>query len=136
MQISLTQLQGYNVMYKLLDQYHKETNLDDLAVLLGAMCFLIDGSTADPAIWHDWLDAIQNKKILTKQEAFDGMISFFEIYQDIGPSDDVKAFLDEIYLAKDCNDIRFPLIREWNLYLKEVLREPEGSRKYLTFVKK
>ena len=135
MQISLSQLQGYNAMFKLLDYYYKETNLDDLAGLLGVMCFLDDGGTADPAIWHDWINATHDKKILTKQEAFEGMIRFFGIYNEVGPSVGSKAFMDEICLAKDCNDVRFPLVRQWNLYLKEVLHEPEGSRRYLKLTK-
>ena len=132
MQIFLTQLQGYNAMFKLLDYYYyKEIKLDDLGCLLSSMCFVADGRTADPAIWGDWIDAIHDKKILTKQEAFDGMIKFLEIYNDYA---DVKVLIDKLHLAKDCNDINIPIVKQWNLYLKEALNEPEGSREYLKFI--
>ena len=135
MHVTLTQLQGYNIMFKLLKSYCKETNSDLEWRLLAAMYFLDDGGTADPAIWHDWINATHDKKILTKQEAFEGMIRFFGIYNEVGPSVGSKAFMDEICLAKDCNDVRFPLVRQWNLYLKEVLSEPEGTREYLKLIK-
>ena len=136
MQISLTQLQSYNAMFKLLDYYYKEAKLDDLSWLLSGMCFIVDSSTFDLAIWEDWIDAIHDKKTLTKQEAFDGMIRFFEIYHDLTSSAELKVLIDEIRLAKDCNDINVPIVKQWNLYLKEALNEPEGSREYLKLIKK
>ena len=134
MPISLTQLRSYNVMFKLLDKCYKERKLDDLSWLLSGMCFIVDSSTADQAIWEDWIDAIHDKKILTKQEAFDGMISFLEIYYDLTTSVELKVLIDEMYLAKDCDDINVPIVKQWNLYLKEALLEPEGSREYLKFI--
>jgi hypothetical protein len=134
MQISLTQLQSYNAMFKLLDYYYKEIKLDDLGCLLSSMCFLADGDTVDSAIWEDWIDAIHDKKTLTKQEAFDGMIRFFEIYHDLTSSAEAKVLIDKLRLAKDCNDINVPIVKQWNLYLKEALNEPEGSREYLKFI--
>jgi hypothetical protein len=131
MQISLTQLQGYNAIFKLLDYYYKETKSDDLGGLLSGMCFVADGRTADPAIWGEWIKSIFDKKTLTKQEAFDGMIRFLEIYNDYA---DVKVLIDKMRLAKDCNDINVPIVKQWNLYLKEALNEPEGSREYLKFI--
>ena len=134
MYVSLTQLQGYNAMFKLLNYYCRETNSDDLRGLLGIMCFLADGSTADPAIWGDWIKSIFDKKTLTKQEAFDGMIKFFEIYHDLTSSAEAKVLIDKLHLAKDCNDMNVPIVKQWNLYLKEALNEPEGSREYLKFI--
>ena len=135
MQISLTKLQAYNTMYKLLDSYYKKTNSDYFGGLLGDMSFSVDGRTADSAIWEDWTDSIGDKSTLTKQEAFDGMIRFLEIYSDLTSSVDAKSLIDEMRLAKDCNDVHIPIVREWNLYLKEALREPEGSRQYLELTK-
>ena len=131
MQISLTQLQSYNAMFKLFNYYYRETKLDDLGWLLDAMCFLADGDTVDSAIWAEWIKSIFDKKTLTKQEAFDGMIRFLEIYNDYA---DVKVLIDKMCLAKDCNDINVPIVKQWNLYLKEALNEPEGSREYLKFI--
>ena len=110
--ISLTQLQGYNAMFKLLDYYYKKTKSDDLGSLLGVMCFFVDGSTVDPAIWEDWTDAIHDKKTLIKQEAFNGMIRFLEIYYDFTSSADAKMLIDKLRLAKDCNDINVLIVKQ------------------------
>ena len=117
MQISLTQLQGYNTMAKLLDSYYKKTNSDDFGGLLGDMSFLVDGCTADPAIWGDWTDAISDKSTLTKQEAFDGMIRFLEIYHDLTSSADAKSLIDEMRSAKTFIDVSISLVQHWNLYI-------------------
>lgn len=135
MQISLTQLQSYNTMYKLLDNYSKEVNAEDILALLSYMLFFVDGSTADPAVWRDWLKAINKKSTLTKQEAFDGMIRFLEIYRDLISSADTTILINKLRSAKNCNDISVPIVKQWNLFLKEVLREPEGSREYLKLAK-
>jgi len=79
MKISLTQLQAFNTVYKLLDSCYEQTKSDDIACLAGDMLFLGDGSTVGPAVWSDWMDAIENKEFLNKQEAFDGMINFLDI---------------------------------------------------------
>ena len=135
MQLSLTQLQAYNTMYKLLDDYYQKTKLEDIMSLLGVMCFSVDGRTADPAVWEDWIEAISDKKTLTKQEAFAGMVRFFEEYHSIGPYPYTKLIIDELHSAKDCNDVSIPLVKQWNFYINEVLREPEGSREYLELTK-
>jgi len=131
MQISLTQLQGYNAMYKLLANYGKKTNSVDILGLLGEMLFWDDVSTADPATWEEWIEAIEGKKTLTKQQAFDGMIKFLEIYRDQISSTDTTLLIDEIRLAKDCNDLEVPIVKKWNLYLKKALSEPDGTKEYL-----
>jgi len=135
MQISLTKLQGYNVMYKLLDDYYKKTKSEDILGLLPGMLFLVDGGTLDSAIWEDWIEAIGDKKMLTKQEAFHGMIRFLEAYHCLTTYAYAKSLADEMRLAKDCNDISVSIVKQWNLFLKEVLREPEGSREYLKLTK-
>jgi len=136
MNTSLTQLQSYNTMYKLLDNYSKEINAEDILALLSYMLFFVDGSTADPAIWSDWLKAINNKSTLTEQEAFDGMIRFLEIYRDLISSADTTILIDKLRSAKDCYDMQVPIVKQWNLYLKIVLQEPKDSRTYLQPTKK
>jgi len=131
MRISLTQLQGYNIMHKLLNSYYDKTKLEDIMLLLPGMFFLYDNNTADPAIWEDWIEAINDKKKLTKQEAFDGMIRFFEAYYMLVPYNYLKTLLDEMSSAKNCNDETIPIVRQWNTHLKEVLLEPKDSRTYL-----
>ena len=123
-------------MFKLMDNYSKEANSEDILALLSYMFFFADGSTADPAIWSDWLKAINNKKKLTKQEAFDGMIRFLEIYRDLISSADTTKLINLIRSAKNCNDTTIPIVKQWNLLLKKVLQEPEASREYLQLTKK
>jgi len=50
MQISLTPLQAFNAMFKLLDADYNKTGSDDVGPLLGSMSFLADNSTVDPVI--------------------------------------------------------------------------------------
>jgi len=57
MSISLTD--AYKAMVLFLEEHYQRTNSDDIAALLSSMQFLEDGSTADPAIWEDWLDCIK-----------------------------------------------------------------------------
>ena len=135
MHIALTQLQGYNTMFKLMDSFAQKINSDDLLGLLGDMCFISDGSTADSAMWEDWLEAINNKNTLTKQEAFDGMIYFLQTYRNLTSSLDTAKLIDQIQSAKNCNDTTIPIVKQWNLYLKETLQEPEGTKEYLKLTK-
>lgn len=136
MKIFLTQLQGYNAMFKLLDNYYKETKLEDVISLLSSMLFFSDGSVADSAIWEDWIEAIRGKKILTKQEAFEGMMRFFEAYHDLTTYAYAKSLANEMRSAKNCNDTQVPIVKQWNLFAKKVLQEPENSRTYLQPAKK
>ena len=131
MHVSLTPLQAYNIMFKLFEDFYKKTKSDDIGSLLGIMCFFPDGNTADPAIWHDWKKAIEQKKTLSAQEAFDGMINFLDIYYSFTSSEDAKSILDEMRLAESCGDAQVSIVSLWNSFFKQVLREPKGSREYL-----
>jgi len=133
MRFFLTQLQAFNAVYKLLDDYHETTGTKDIFWLIGDMLFLPDNNTVDSAIWEDWIDAIENKKLLSKQEAFNGMIKFLEIYRSLGELGDVTVLIDKLNMAKNANDVSVPLIKKWNLFLQEVLSQPEGTREYLDF---
>ena len=59
----LTIRQAYLAMYYFLDSLYERTNSDDLAGFLGGFRILRDGTTADPAAWEDWVDAV--KKVTT-----------------------------------------------------------------------
>lgn len=52
-------MEAYHAMILFLEQHLKRTNSDDLAALLSSMIFLEDGSTADPAVWIEWLECIR-----------------------------------------------------------------------------
>ena len=46
-------------MTAFLEKYYESTKSDDVGALLGSMIFLEDGGTADPAVWGEWLEAVQ-----------------------------------------------------------------------------
>jgi hypothetical protein len=55
----LTVLEAYKAMFYFLENLYKLTKSDDLGGVLGSMMLLEDESTADPAYWDDWLNAIK-----------------------------------------------------------------------------
>ena len=54
----LTSDQAYKAMYLYLEHLYEMTKSDDLGGFLGGMTLLDDGKPTDPAVWQDWLDAI------------------------------------------------------------------------------
>lgn len=56
---SLTPEEAYLAMFAFLDGFYSRTKSDDVGALLGAMSFLSDGGTADPAMAQDWKDAVE-----------------------------------------------------------------------------
>lgn len=60
MDTKLTAVQAFNVMRKFLEMYYERTSSDDVGSLLGDLQTFPDGSTADPAAWQDWLDAMHD----------------------------------------------------------------------------
>ena len=63
MDIQLSEKEAYAAMYIYLEKFYEITKSDDVGGLLGSMSILSDGSTADPAIWEEWIECI----ILAKQ---------------------------------------------------------------------
>jgi hypothetical protein len=59
---NLTIREGYAAMFDFLRGVYERTQSADLGVLLGGMSLLQDGSTADPAAWSDWEDAVRKVK--------------------------------------------------------------------------
>ena len=55
----MTDKQAYAAMFFFLDHLWECTREDYLAGLLGSMSLLADGSTADPAIQHEWQEAVK-----------------------------------------------------------------------------
>jgi hypothetical protein len=54
----LTAKQAYFAMYIYLEKLYRNTNSENLAGFLGSMSLLDDGTTADPAVWQDWMESI------------------------------------------------------------------------------
>ncbi|MCI5143731.1 MAG: hypothetical protein D3909_18805 [Candidatus Electrothrix sp. ATG1] len=54
---------AYSAMFEFLLQYYERTKSDDIGTLLGSMSLLNDGKPADAAIWHEWVQCVNNAKI-------------------------------------------------------------------------
>ena len=50
---------AYRAMFGFLEAYFERTRADEVAVLLGSMNMADDGKPMDPALWQDWLMAVQ-----------------------------------------------------------------------------
>jgi len=59
---SLTIREAYTAMYLFLENLYEATSSDDLAGFLGGLSMLENGSTADPAAWQNWLEAVSKAK--------------------------------------------------------------------------
>ncbi|WP_428029071.1 hypothetical protein [Ancylobacter sp.] len=56
----MTIAEAYRAMFLFLEREWKLTGKpDELAILLGGMSTLEGGSTADPAMWAQWLEAVK-----------------------------------------------------------------------------
>ncbi|MBD2449341.1 hypothetical protein H6G76_19685 [Nostoc sp. FACHB-152] len=62
MNIKLTEKEAYAAMYAYLVSVYERTKSDDLGGLLGDMSTVQDGTTADPAVWHEWLRCVTQVK--------------------------------------------------------------------------
>ena len=58
----LSEREAYTAMFAFLEHRYRLTEPDDLGALLGDMSLLPTGSTADPAIWDEWLNPIKEAK--------------------------------------------------------------------------
>ena len=48
-----------------LEGYYERTSSDDVGALLSDLILLEDGTTADSAAWHDWMNCV--KKVERKE---------------------------------------------------------------------
>ena len=61
MKKNITILEAYQAMYKFIDEYfYRKGKPDELALLLADIELLPNGTSMDPAMWPDWLDAVEN----------------------------------------------------------------------------
>lgn len=60
--MQLSEREAYNAMVYFLEVYYRQTHSDDVGALLSSMLLFHDGTTADPAIWGEWLRAIEEGK--------------------------------------------------------------------------
>jgi hypothetical protein len=59
---NLTVNEAYAAMFVFLEKYYERTKSDDVGGMLGQICLLSDGSTADPATWGHWLKCVKEIK--------------------------------------------------------------------------
>jgi hypothetical protein len=59
---TITIKEAYAAMYEYLRMLHDMTGSDDLGGFLGSMSLLENGAPADPAVWGDWMRAVQKAK--------------------------------------------------------------------------
>ena len=62
----LTADQAYRAMLYFLELYYNSTRDDGIGALLGGMAILEDGKPADPALWVEWLKAVDITKVSSK----------------------------------------------------------------------
>jgi hypothetical protein len=55
---TLSERDAYAAMFAFLEKQFELTGSDELRALLSSMSLLPDGQSADPALWDDWLCAI------------------------------------------------------------------------------
>jgi hypothetical protein len=60
MKTELTRLEAFQAMVKFLEKYYQATKSDAIGSLLGGMdqSFWSDGKPFDPALWDDWMEAV------------------------------------------------------------------------------
>ncbi len=98
----------YEAMQSLIDSHYFRTLLDDVGGLAGDMAlFKSEDSTADPAIWDDWEDAIKKIKgsdivpeTLTVEEGYEAALIFFNFEADLRSSKDLIKFIETITYEK------------------------------------
>lgn len=56
----MNKLEAYKAMVRFLEKYYNRTKSDDIGSLLGDMILIESHRTADPAVWEDWLECIEN----------------------------------------------------------------------------
>jgi len=62
--IILNEKQAYLAMMYFLEEIYKRTKSDDIGGILGDMSInKLDNKTMDPAIWLDWIRAIEKARI-------------------------------------------------------------------------
>jgi hypothetical protein len=66
MEEKLTLLEAYKAMLSFLDEYYFHYELDNLGGILGSLELMPNNTTADPAAWEDWLEAV--KRVLAEKQ--------------------------------------------------------------------
>ena len=60
---TLNEIEAYRAMFFFLEDFYEKTKSDELGGILGTLAMLEDGRPADPAIWNEWVKAIEKGKV-------------------------------------------------------------------------
>lgn len=137
----LTCLQAYRAMLRCFDTIYFQTYDDDISFLVGNAALysansdpLIQPETMDPAVWHDWMKAVQiamgdssltfSDVEMTVDQAYQASGQYFAIHCDIGLFENIGKLRDLLR-----NDVINPelsrwLRHKWDQALVTVLHEP------------
>jgi hypothetical protein len=55
----ITVKEAYRAMFCFLEEYFDRTKTEEIAALLGGLNLAEDGKPMDPAMWDDWLSAVE-----------------------------------------------------------------------------
>lgn len=55
----LTSDEALAAMHRFLEMYWERGSSEEIAMLLGSLSIQPDGKCADPALWNDWMQCVQ-----------------------------------------------------------------------------
>jgi hypothetical protein len=106
-------------IYLYLDSYFHE-GLDELGAFLSSLTPIIDGSPADPALYEDWCEIINNKENLEKEEAYHYMFEFIKMQSSMGWSE-IEQFIKNENLQTSNKQISIQQLSRWNDAINKAL---------------
>ena len=106
-------------IYLYLDNYF-EQGLDELGAFLSSLSPIGDGSPADPALYHDWCEIINNKSNLGQEEAYHCMLEFLKMESNLGWSE-IGRFMEKENLKASNKQINIKQFARWNDAINKAL---------------
>lgn len=127
---NVTKLQAFKAFKEFLQYYYEENLSDDICDLLTgtSMDIWVDGGTADPAYWGEWIDGmdkvlakdqrdtVPNQDSLTQHQAFEVAKVFLKKYYAQTRSEDIKIVLQDMQPDSDAYQIT------WDIWIKSIAR--------------
>jgi hypothetical protein len=90
---NLITIQAYEATQRFLEIYFHQTDSDSLAVLLSGMQLLCDGTSADQALFEDWVEITKNNDNLSIFDGFNAMKNYFKNFYKHSTSKNVHKLL-------------------------------------------
>ena len=118
----LTPLESFYASHLFLQKYFYATSSDSIGALLGCMQFLNDGATADPVLWIDWCEIVDNSSV-TRMQAFQAMKIFLDRYYQATSSVNVKNMLNDISLVIDDRPGKELIWQKWTASTEEAVQD-------------